>query len=118
MTEPGDPQLAEAWRRLQAGMEHLDRRVGELADSHYVAADETGTVEATLNGRGRLVGLRLDDRLLAMGAQEVGRRINEVLWAAQEFVDETHGEALPALESEAERIVAGLPVDRPSAPSA
>ena len=44
MTEPGDPQLAEAWRRLQAGMEHLDRRVGELADSHYVAADETGTV--------------------------------------------------------------------------
>lgn len=95
-------------------MAHLDRRVGDLADGHYVAADEAGAVEVTLNGRGRLIGLRLDDRLCVMGAQEVGRRINEVLWAAQEFVDETHGEALPALESEAEGIVAGLPVDNPN----
>lgn len=114
MTEPPDPHLAEAWRRLQTGMEHLDRRVGDLADSHYLAGDETGAVEVTLNGRGRLIGLRLDDRLLAMGAQEVGRQINEVLWAAQEFVDETHGEALPALEAEAERIAAGQPLDHPA----
>ena len=111
MTEPLDPHIAEAWQRLQTGMEHLDRRVGDLADSHYVAADDTGAVEVTLNGRGRLIGLRLDDRLLATGAQEVARRINEVRWAAQEFVDGTYSEALPSLESDAERIAAGLRVD-------
>lgn len=114
MTEPLDPHIEEAWQRLRSGMEHLDRRVGGLADSHYVAADDTGAVEVTLDGRGRLVGLRLDDRLLATGAQEVARRINEMIWAAQEFVDGTYSEALPSLESDAKRIAAGLAVDDPA----
>lgn len=103
MTDP----LA-ALRVLEATLCRLDDQVAELTEGEYVAADEAGTVEVTLRGTGRMVDLRLDNRLLSLGAHEVARRINEVLTAATDLIDDTYAGALPELQDQAEDAVAAL----------
>ena len=103
MTDP-----VQALRNMAAGMRDLDRQVTQLTEGLYAAADEAETVEVTLDGHGRMVDLRLDDRLLGLGAHEAAKRILEVHAAATDLIDETYAEALPDLEADAEQAVAML----------
>lgn len=104
-----DPAVPEELRRLAATMASLEQQDRELGDSLFDATDGAGLVEVTLNGHGRLVGLRLDDRLLTLGAQEVADRINETAWAAMELITRTYDEAAPQMRAEVERVIATLP---------
>jgi DNA-binding protein YbaB len=106
MTDP-----MAALRTLEATLRDLDEQVGELAEGTYVAADEAGIVRVTLNGHGRMLDLRLDHRLLSMGAQETARRINDVLAAANDLIEDTYAGALPELQARSEQAVADLQAD-------
>ena len=101
MTDP----LAEL-QAMAAGMRDLNEQAAELADSRYIAADEAGTVEVTLNGHGHLIDLQLHDRLLSLGAEEVAERIRDVHAAATGLIEETYVQASTELEDQARQIIA------------
>lgn len=101
--------VPDGLRRLADVVDKIGRHDQEVADSLYDATDGAGLVEVTLNGRGRLVGLTLDDRLLGLGAQEAALRINQTAWAALELIDHTYAETAPELQAEVERTIATLP---------
>ena len=79
--------LREVWSRAAADLADLDAAVATLTNQLFVASDETGGIEVTLDGRGRLGDLRLDARQLSTTAAELSSRINHTLWAAQEFME-------------------------------
>lgn len=71
-----------------------DRVQSALADYQYrmtaesfTGTDELGTVEATVNGECRLIGLHLEDGLLRLGAEVVEQRIGEALQNAHAVAD-------------------------------
>lgn len=95
--------------QLAAVIKEIAAQDRELGDSLYDASDGAGLVEVTLNGHGRLVGLKLDDRLLALGAQEATHRINQTAWAALELIDTTAAEVAPEIQARVDQVIAGLP---------
>lgn len=72
-------QMLQHWNAIMA---LLDQQVERMRTEAFAVTDETGTVEVTVNGQQRLTDLRIDPRILSLGAQEVTGRINETLRAA------------------------------------
>jgi DNA-binding protein YbaB len=85
MTTPHHPEVAEVWSRVESVMSLVDEHVDRVNADSFVATHQTGTVEATVDGRLRLTGLNIDPRLLNLGAQEVASRINETVSAAIDY---------------------------------
>lgn len=99
----------EGLDQLAAVIKEIAAQDRELGESLYDASDGAGLVEVTLNGHGRLVGLKLDDRLLALGAREATDRINQTAWAAMELIDTTAAEVAPEIQARVDQVIAGLP---------
>jgi DNA-binding protein YbaB len=86
VTAPHDPEIARVWRRLDPVLSLLDEQAGRITADSFVATHPTGTVEAAVNGRMRLTDLRIDPRILSLGADEVAGRINETIGTAIDYV--------------------------------
>lgn len=99
MSDPAHPQIGRMIEQFQAVITLLDEQVRRMQRVAIVVSDQTGTVEVTMNGHLRLTGLVIDSGILALGAQEVTRRINEAISEATEFADEWADEDIVDLET-------------------
>lgn len=99
MDENGPIAVPAALERLAGVLHRLDRKQQAWGESLYDAVDASDMVRATVTGRGRLVGLQLDDRLLNLQAGEVAERINQTLWTALDLAEETIEAESPAVQA-------------------
>jgi DNA-binding protein YbaB len=71
------PEVAQTMQHWDSVIALLDEQVRRMRSEAFAVSDETGTVEITVNGQLRLTDLRIDSRILGLGAREVTDRINE-----------------------------------------
>lgn len=81
-------------RRLQSLM---DDQLEKMASESFTAADDTETVEVTLNGHHWLQDVYIQDGLLRLGAETVENRVNEALQKAS-------ADAAASIDADRERI--------------
>jgi DNA-binding protein YbaB len=79
MTTDMHPQVAEALRQAQQFQTILDEHVHRTDTETITVADETETVEVTLDRHRSLTGLTIEPGLLRLGADTVEDRINDAL---------------------------------------
>ncbi|WAJ45808.1 YbaB/EbfC family nucleoid-associated protein [Mycobacterium sp. Aquia_216] len=94
------PEIAQMIQHWDSVIALLDAQVQRMRTEAFAVSDESGTVEATVNGQLRLTDLRIDPRILGLGAREVSGRINEALGAAAEFTNECIEAEVGELEDE------------------
>lgn len=99
MSDPAHPQIGRMIEQFRAVISLLDEQVRRMQRVAIVVSDQTGTVEVTMNGHLRLTGLVIAPEIMALGAQEVTKRINEAVCEAAEFTDEWVDEDLVELET-------------------
>lgn len=91
------PQVAAVLQQAQRLQSVMDDQLAKMNSQTFTAADETETVEVTLNGHSWLTDLFIKDGVLRLGAETVQARINEALQKAT-------AEATSSLEADRERI--------------
>ncbi|MEV3903663.1 MULTISPECIES: YbaB/EbfC family nucleoid-associated protein [unclassified Mycobacterium] len=109
MTDDMHPEVAAVLQQAQRLQSIMDDQLHKMNSETFVATDETGTVEVTLNGHHHLTGVHLEPGLLRLGAATVEQRLNEALQNATEAASES-------IEADRERIdalVAETTGDRP-----
>ncbi len=91
--EPTDdmhPQVAAVLRQAGRLQDLMDSQLQKMASESFTAADESETVEVTLNGHHHLVDVHLSDGgVLRLGSDTVSRRLNEALHNATEVASES-----------------------------
>lgn len=90
--EPTDdmhPQVAAVLRQAGRLQDLMDSQLQKMANESFTAADESETVEVTLNGHHHLVDVHLSDGVLRLGSDTVSRRLNEALHNATEVASES-----------------------------
>ncbi|KAA1249121.1 YbaB/EbfC family nucleoid-associated protein [Mycobacterium simiae] len=79
-----DPHVAQALALAARFQSALDGTLNQMNTGSFRGADETETVEVTINGHQWLTGVRIQEGLLKeVGAEVVGARVNEALMNAQ-----------------------------------
>jgi DNA-binding protein YbaB len=101
-------EIARRFPQLAGVQAMLDAQVARMHAESFVATDEAGTVEVTVNGVQRLVDLSFDPRILNLGAQEVAARINEALLAATQFAHDCVAADVDELTNHVEEAVAAI----------
>lgn len=91
------PEVAAVLRQAQRLQSIMDEQLYKMNSETFVATDETGTVEVTLNGHHHLTGVHLEPGLLRLGAETVEQRLNEALLNATAAASES-------IEADRERI--------------
>ncbi|MBU8810775.1 YbaB/EbfC family nucleoid-associated protein [Mycolicibacterium goodii] len=76
------PQVAAVLRQAQRLQSAMDEQLHKMGTETFTAADETDTVEVTLNGHHHLTSVYIEDGLLRLGAETVEQRLNEALHKA------------------------------------
>ena len=82
MTEDMHPEVAAVLRQARRLQSLMDEQLDKMATESFTAADETETVEVTLNGHHWLQDVYIQDGLLRLGAETVEDRVNEALQKA------------------------------------
>lgn len=95
------PQMAAALGQIGRFRSALEGEQVRANAASFTGIDAANSVEVTLDWRRWLTGLRIDDGLLGLGAEEVARRINEALGAAD-------ANAIATMEADEERLIASL----------
>jgi DNA-binding protein YbaB len=101
MTDPHVPDMNAALHQAQLAQSSLEDFVHGLNTGTFTGADDSRTVEVTLNGRQWLTDLYIEDGLLRLGAEAVGARLNEAVRDAQ-------AAATAGVEAQHERLIAKL----------
>ena len=73
------PEVAAVLRQAGRLQELMDRQLHKMASESFTAADESETVEVTLNGHHHVVDVFITDGTLRLGAGTVEQRLNEAL---------------------------------------
>ncbi|MCF6388881.1 YbaB/EbfC family nucleoid-associated protein [Mycobacterium sp. MBM] len=73
------PEVAAVLRQAGRLQELMDQQLHKMATESFTAADESETVEVTLNGHHHLVDVFIADGTLRLGAGAVEQRLNEAL---------------------------------------
>jgi DNA-binding protein YbaB len=94
--------------QVDAARALVDEQVARMHTELFVATDETGTVEVTVNGIQRLVDLKFDPRILNLGAQEASTRINEAIYAATQFARDSVAVDVEALQRRVAEAIATI----------
>ena len=102
------PEVAQLLQKWDSVLSLLDEQVERMRAEAVVVGDQTGSVEATVNGQLRLVDLRIDPRILGLGAREVSARINESISEAIDFANENVEAEVSELESRVAEALAKL----------
>ena len=79
MTDGMHPEVSAVLQKAQQLQALMDDQLHKMNTETFTAADETNTVEVTLNGHHWLTDLFIEDGLLRLGADTVEARINEAL---------------------------------------
>lgn len=82
-TNETHPQVTTTLAEFERFTKALEDQMNLTDSSTYTAADETETVEVTINGHRCLTDLHIEQGLLRLGAKTVQQRINEALSNAQ-----------------------------------
>ncbi|ORA36331.1 YbaB/EbfC family nucleoid-associated protein [Mycobacterium aquaticum] len=82
MTDGMHPEVAAVLQKAQQLQALMDDQLHKMNTETFTAADETNTVEVTLNGHHHLKSVFIEDGLLRLGAQTVEQRLNEALQKA------------------------------------
>ena len=97
MTDDMHPEVAAVLRQARRLQSLMDEQLDKMATESFTAADETDTVEVTLNGHHWLKDVYIEDGLLRLGAETVENRVNEALQKAS-------AEASASIDADRERI--------------
>lgn len=97
MTDDTHPEVAAVLRQARRLQSLMDEQLDKMATESFTAADETETVEVTLNGHHWLKDVYIQDGLLRLGAETVEDRVNEALQKAS-------AEASASIDADRERI--------------
>lgn len=97
MTDDMHPEVAAVLRQARRLQSLMDEQLDKMATESFTAADETETVEVTLNGHHWLKDVYIQDGLLRLGAETVEDRVNEALQKAS-------AEASASIDADRERI--------------
>lgn len=95
------PEVAAALRQAQQLQSLMDDQLRRMNTQTFTAADESETVEVTLNGHHHLIGAFISDGLLRLGVETVQQRLNEALQNAI-------AAATASIEADRERIDAAV----------
>ena len=79
MSDEIHPAVAAIMGQTERLKSVLDTQVARMGAGSFSAADETGTVEVTLNGRHWLTDVHLEEGVLRAGAEVVQQRLTEAL---------------------------------------
>ncbi|KUH85756.1 MULTISPECIES: YbaB/EbfC family nucleoid-associated protein [unclassified Mycobacterium] len=101
MTDEMHPEVAAVLQQAQRLQSIMDDQLHRMSTQTFTAADETGTVEVTLNGHHHLTGVFIEDGLLRLGVETVQRRLNEAL-------QNVNAAASASIEADRERIDAAV----------
>jgi DNA-binding protein YbaB len=82
MTEDMHPEVAAVLRQAQRLQTLMDDQLTKMNNETFTAADESDTVEVTLNGHHWLTDVYIEAGLLRLGAEVVQERVNEALQKA------------------------------------
>ncbi|KUH94546.1 DNA-binding protein [Mycobacterium sp. IS-3022] len=106
------PEVAAVLQQAQRLQSIMDDQLHRMSTQTFTAADETETVEVTLNGHHHLTGAFIEDGLLRLGVETVQQRLNEALQNA-------NAAASASIETDRERIDAAVAeiTDAPSGES-
>ncbi|WP_286137597.1 YbaB/EbfC family nucleoid-associated protein [Mycobacterium sp. IS-3022] len=112
MTDEMHPEVAAVLQQAQRLQSIMDDQLHRMSTQTFTAADETETVEVTLNGHHHLTGAFIEDGLLRLGVETVQQRLNEALQNA-------NAAASASIETDRERIDAAVAeiTDAPSGES-
>ncbi len=88
MSDESQQSVSDIMGHLERLTAVLDEQRRAMDTQSFDAADETGTVEVTLDGRLHLVSLEIEEGLLRLGAPTVEQRINEALLSARASASE------------------------------
>ncbi len=97
MTDDMHPEVAAVLRQARRLQSLMDEQLDKMANDSFTAADDTETVEVTLNGHHWLKDVYIQDGLLRLGAETVEQRVNEALQKAS-------AEASAAIDADRERL--------------
>ncbi|WP_156670668.1 YbaB/EbfC family nucleoid-associated protein [Mycobacterium sp. E136] len=101
MSDEMHPEVAAVLAQAQQLQSLMDEQLQRMDTQTFTGADESQTVEVTLNGHHRLTGTTIEDGLLGLGVDEVQQRLNEALQMAT-------AAATAALEADRDRIDAAV----------
>jgi DNA-binding protein YbaB len=76
------PEVAAVLRQAQRLQSLMDDQLTKMNTETFTAADESDTVEVTLNGHHWLTDVYIEAGLLRLGAEVVQGRVNEALQKA------------------------------------
>jgi DNA-binding protein YbaB len=91
------PEVAAVLKQAQRLQSLMDEQLTKMNGETFTAADESDTVEVTLNGHHWLTDVYIEAGLLRLGAEVVRSRVNEALQKAT-------AQALRSIEADRERI--------------
>ncbi len=97
MTDDMHPEVAAVLKQARRLQTLMDEQLDKMASDAFTAADDSRTVEVTLNGHHWLKDVYIQDGLLRMGAETVEERVNEALQKAS-------ADASAAIEADRGRI--------------
>ena len=97
MTEDMHPEVAAVLKQAQRLQSLMDAQLAKMNTETFTAADESDTVEVTLNGHHWLTDVYIEAGLLRLGADVVQGRVNEALQKAT-------AQASESIEADRERI--------------
>lgn len=79
MTDDIHPEVAAPLTDARRLVSIMDDQLHKMNSATFIAADDSETVEVTLNGHRQLTGVAIRDGLLRLGAETVEQRLNEAL---------------------------------------
>jgi DNA-binding protein YbaB len=82
MSDGMHPEVAAVLKQARRLQSLMDEQLDKMAGDSFTAADDTETVEVTLNGHHWLTDVFIEDGLLRLGAEAVEGRVNEALQKA------------------------------------
>ena len=91
------PEVAAVLKQAQRLQSLMDDQLTKMNTETFTAADESDTVEVTLNGHHWLTDVYIEAGLLRLGAEVVQSRVNEALQKAS-------AEASVSITADRERI--------------
>ncbi len=89
MTDDMHPEVAAVLRQARRLQSLIDEQLDKMASDSFTAADESETVEVTLNGHHWLKDVYIEDGLLRLGSETVEQRVNEALQKANAVASES-----------------------------
>ena len=82
MSDDMHPEVAAVLKQAQRLQSLMDDQLTKMNTETFTAADESDTVEVTLNGHHWLTDVYIEAGLLRLGAEVVQGRVNEALQKA------------------------------------